>query len=365
MIQAAPLRALPLAGLLPLLLPLLGASCAAVPPLPGVVPADELIQPGELRFRRLWRLTRGGENAEGYWSFAGDRLVLQRRNRDEGVDCDRIYVTGADGLEQVSSGRGTTTCGYFLPGDREVVFASTQEHAEACPPPLDYSQGYVWKVHPEHDLWVHDLESGAERRLTTEWGYDAEATVSPLGDRIVFTSTRSGDLEIWTMDLDGSNPVQVTDEPGYDGGAFFSHDGQRLVFRTTGFTPGAERQELATYRELLADWKVRPHSMDIMLVDADGANRRRLTDLGGASFAPYFYPDDRRVIFSSNWRDAKGRDFDLWAVGVDGERLERITTYEGFDSFPMFSPDGRWLVFASNRGGLVAGETNLYLAEWR
>lgn len=349
-----------------------GGAAAPQPPLPGLVLVDDLIQPGETHFRHLWRVVRGGENAEAYWSFAGDRLVLQRTTGDH--PCDRIFVTGRDDAEQliqVSNGRGVTTCAYFLPGDRAVVFGSTQAAHEDCPPPPDRSDGYVWAIHPEYDLWVRDLESGAERRLTDTWGYDAEATVSPLGDRMVFTSTRSGDLELWTCDLEGGDLRQVTDRLGYDGGAFFSHDGQRLVFRATRFVePGPDGSLVGTqqqYVDLLAKNKIRPHRLDLYVCDVDGSNRRRVTDLGGASWAPYFFPDDRRIIFSTNHHDPRPVqvEFDLFAVDVDGTNLERITTYEGFDSFPMFSRDGRWLVFGSNRGGLAPGDTNLYIAEWR
>ncbi len=340
-------------------------------PLPGLENADALIQPGEEHFAHLWRVTHGGENAEGYWSSAGDRLVLQRTA--EGWNCDRIFVTDptSGALVQVSNGQGVTTCAYFLPGDREVVFGSTQVVQLDCPPAPDRSDGYVWALRPEYDLWVHDLETGAERRLTEEWGYDAEATISPLGDRMVFTSERSGDLELWTSDLEGGDLRQVTSELGYDGGAFFSHDGEKLVFRATRFVePGADGSLVGTreqYIELLEKHKIRPHRLDLYVCDADGSNRRRVTDLGGASWAPYFFPGDRRIIFSSNHHDARERqvEFDLFAIDLDGGGLERITTYEGFDSFPMFSRDGRWLVFASNRGGSALGETSLYVAEWR
>ncbi len=337
------------------------------PPLPGALPADELIQPGEEHFARLWKLTAGGENAEGYWNFAGDRLVLQRRNPEQGVDCDRIYVTQAETgeLVQVSNGRGATTCAYFLPDDRSVVYASTHSHHDACPPPPDRSRGYVWALYPEYDIYVRDLGRGVVTRIIDGWGYDAEATVSPLGDRMVFTSTRSGDLELWTCDLDGGNVLQVTDEPGYDGGAFFSHDGRRLVFRATSFSEENRDAEIAEYAALLGEWLVRPSEMELFLIDPDGGNRTQLTRLGGANWAPFFFPDDGSVIFCTNHHAESPREFDLFAVDVDGENLRRITTYEGFDSFPMFSPDGRWLVFASNRGGATPGETNLFLAEWQ
>ena len=336
------------------------------PPLKGAEPADHLILEGENHFARLWRLTNGGENAEGYWSFAGDRIVFQKRASDWGVDCDQIYLWERPNEPvMLSSGRGVTTCAYFLPGDRSVVFASTHGAMGTCPTPPDRSAGYVWPLWPEYDLWVRDLDTFELRQITDSPGYDAEATVSPTGERMVFTSTRTGDLELWTCDPDGSNLFQVTDTPGYDGGAFFSHDGKRLVFRATAFTPGKEEQELASYFELLGRDLVKPSAMEIFVIDADGKNRTQVTALGGANFAPFFYPDDQRILFSTNHHEQRARNFDLFGIGVDGQDLERVTTFQGFDGFPMFSPDGRWLVFASNRWGTDPNETNLFLAEWK
>ena len=343
------------------------STSAASPPLGGALPADELIQPGEEHFAHLWRVTRGVDNAaEGYWSFDGTRLCLQAE--PNGIAGDRIFVLERDGAaRQVSNGRGVTTCSYFLPGDRELFYASTHAWHADCPPKPDHSQGYVWAIRPEYDLYVQDLASGRERALTTSWGYDAEATVSPLGDRMVFTSTRSGDLELWTAKLDGSDLRQVTDAPGYDGGAFYSHDGTWLVFRSTAFTPGKEAAERADYQRLLSQWLVRPTRMEIMLVRPDGSERKQVTRLGKASFAPYFFPDDRRIVFATNAFDQnpRGRNFELAAVDPDGTKLERITKFDGFDGFPMFSPDGKWFVFASNRGGSKEGETNLFVAQWK
>jgi len=337
-------------------------------PINGGWEANDLIQEGETHFARLWQLTRGGENAEGYFSFSGDRLSLQARNPDWGINCDRIYVMGGENAKrvQVSNGHGTTTCAYFMPDDKHVIFASTHMGMDDCPPPADHSKGYTWSIYPEHDIWIKNLETGELNPFITGPGYDAEATVSPMGDRVVFTSTRSGDIELWTSDLEGGDLQQVTDTIGYDGGGFFSHDGKQIIYRTTAFTPGKEAEEHAIYTGLLKEDKVRPHSMDLMIIDADGKNRRRLTHLGQASFAPFFFPDDQRVIFSTNHADKEaGRNFDLFAVGVDGENLERITNYSGFDSFPIFDPSGRYLVFSSNRGGTQPGETNLFIAEWR
>ena len=377
--------------LIPLLCLTQLASCALFgpnidSPIPGGERVDHLIEDDEEHFAALWKLTSGGENAEGYWSYAGDRLSFQRRNPAEGIDCDRIFTTDsmapADrdlaGWTQLSGDQGATTCAHFMPGDEEVIYASTHMMMEGCPPPPDHSKGYVWTLHPEYDLYVRpvdwvdemngiDDEVWPERRLTETWGYDAEATVSPRGDRVVFTSTRSGDLELWTCDLEGNDLVQVTTELGYDGGAFFSHDGEQLVYRRTEFPRDPEERAAAEaeYQALLGENLVRPSAMEIYIIDADGSNNRQVTALGGANFAPFFFPGDDRILFSSNFASESGREFDLYAVDVDGTGVERITTYEGFDSFPMFSPDGRFVAFASNRGGDEEGETNLFVALWQ
>jgi len=346
----------------------------AAPPIAGAKAAHHLIQPGEERhFAGLWQVTSGGENAEAYWNFAGDRLSLQISNREENINCDRIYVTDAENGRptQISSGLGVTTCSYFMPDGQRVLYASTHAGHDSCPK-KPRSEGYVWMVWPDYDIYVTSLADLDERPLITGFGYDAEATVSPLGDRIVFTSTRSGDLELWTSDLDGGDLRQVTNTLGYDGGAFFSHDGQRLVFRSTEWTPGKEAEEQAAYRDNLSRWMVRPQAMEIYTIGVDGTERQQVTALGGANFAPYFHPNDERILFSSN-HHAQGRqglDFDLFAIGVDGSDLEQITFFDGppgkqFDGFPMFSPDGRWLAFSSNRGDGPPGSTNVFIARWK
>ena len=357
------------------LLFLCATSCRATGPvdllLESARPADHLIQPGEEHFAHLWHLTDGGENAEAYFSFRGGQLSMQRRW--DGVDCDRIFVMDALGTSrQISNGRGTTTCAYFLPGDEHVLYASTQAVHEECPPRPDRSKGYAWALYPEYDIYQQHLTSGTERVLIGGPGYDAEATVSPRGDQIVFTSTRSGDVELWITDIEGQNPRQVTRELGYDGGAFFSHDGRWLVFRATAFDEENLQAEHDRYRDLLAHDLVRPHTMEVAIIRPDGSGRFQVTDLGGANWAPYFFPDDRRIIFSSNHHDGpeNGIDFELFAIDVTGRRLERITHFDGgpgknFDSFPMFSRDGRYLAFSSNRGDGPAGDTNVFIAEWR
>jgi len=317
--------------------------------------------PREKRLRNLRQLTFEGENAEAYWSPDGSRLVFQHRG--EGVPADQIYTIRTDGtdLRLASTGTGKTTCSFFLPGSREVLFAST--HAASAEPPAapDMSQGYVWAVYPDFDIWAASLDGTGLRRLTDSPGYDAEAVLSPDGSRIVFTSLRDGDLDLYTMAPDGSDVQRVTDQPGYDGGAFFSPDGKRLVFRAS--RPESP-EALADYRRLLASGLVRPTALEIYTADVDGSGMRRVTGNGRANFAPYFHPDGKRILFSSNLGDVRGRDFDLWMIRKDGTDLEQVTFTAEFDGFPMFSPDGKTLAFCSNRHGSRAGETNVFIADW-
>jgi Tol biopolymer transport system component len=306
-------------------------------------------------------LTFEGENAEAYWSSDGKRLVFQHRGR--GVPADQIFVIGADGtgLRRVSDGTGKTTCSFFLPGDRSVIYASTHAASPEPPPPPDRRRGYVWAIHAEYDLFAADLDGGGVRRLTSTPGYDAEAVVAPDGSRVVFTSVRDGDLDLYTMAPDGSDVRRVTAEPGYDGGAFFSPDSKRLVYRAWHPESPAEA---ADYRDLLAAGLIRPLALQIFTCAVDGSDRVQVTDNGKANFAPFFHPDGRRIVFSSNMDDPKGREFDLYLVGADGTGLERVTFAEQFDGFPMFSPDGRTLAFCSNRHGPHEGSTNVFLADW-
>jgi TolB protein len=349
-------------------LAILAAACSAADTAPDTAPALEQVgavafpdNPLERRLRNLRQLTHGGENAEAYFSADGRRLIFQA-TRPPDVPCDQLFVMDIDGAQvrRISTGTGRVTCGYFFPSGDSVVFSSTHHRDERCPPPPDYSRGYVWPLHP-YDIFIAADDGSGLRQLTDEPGYDAEATISPDGRRIVFTSNRDGDLDIYVMDADGSNVTRLTHEEGYDGGAFFSPDGRRIIYRAYHPT---DPRELEDYRSLLAQNKIRPGRLDIWVMDADGSNRRRVTDLPGANFAPFWHPSGDRVIFSSNLHDPDGRNFELYLINLDGTGLERITYNDDFDGFPMFSPDGARLVFASNRGGRVPGETNIFIADW-
>ena len=332
------------------------SSCASRPAVTTIAPAA-----GERHLTNIRQLTYGGENAEAYFSSDGRWLIFQSTR--DGRTCDQQYVMRAeDGshLRRVSDGTGKTTCGYFTDGDRRILYASTHAADTACPPRPDPSRGYVWRLDP-FDLFTANRD-GAERHRLTRYGiYTAEATLAPDGKRLVFTSLKDGDLELYTMNLDGTDIRRLTTEPGYDGGAFFSPDGTKIVYRAWHPTGDS----LRAYQDLLRQGLVRPNRMEIFVMNADGSNKRQITNLGGANFAPFFTPDGSRIIFSSNHRNPRSRNFDLYLVNLDGSGLEQVTTDTEFDGFPMFSPNGRQLVWASNRHAPNPGGTDIFIADWK
>lgn len=318
-------------------------------------------EPGETHFADLRMLTFEGENAEAYFSADGRHLIFQATRPGES-ECDQIFIMDRDGgnLRMVSTGLGRTTCGYFFPAGDRILYSSTHRSSPDCPPPPDYTQGYVWKLY-DFDIFTARPDGSDLELLFRSPRYDAEATVSPDGSRIVFTSLMDGDLEIYSMAPDGSDLRRLTHEEGYDGGPFVSPDGSQIVYRA--YHPETP-QELRDYRALLEDDLVRPTTLEIFVMDADGSNKRQLTNNGAANFAPFFHPNGRQVIFSSNLHDPDGRNFDLYLIDLDGSDLERVTTHPEFDSFPMFSRDGRYLAFASNRQAKNPGDTNVFIARW-
>lgn len=323
----------------------------------------------ETHLKNLKQLTFGGDNAEAYFSFDGRNLAFQSNNKAWGLECDQIFNMSIEKAArdttyrptQISTGNGRTTCAYFMPGDKQILFASTHLGGKDCPAPPETHGKYLWAVYDTYDIFVSDLKGNIVKQLTNTPGYDAEATVSPKGDLIVFTSDRSGDLELWTMNIDSSNQKQITTGLGYDGGAFFSPDGKQLVFRSS--RPKTD-EEIKEYKDLLAKGLVAPTNMEIYVCDIDGKNLKQVTQLGKANWAPFFHPSGKKIIFSSNHHSQRGYDFQLYMINVDGTGLKQITTESIFNAFPMFSPDGKKLVFSSNRNNHGTRDTNLFIADW-
>jgi Tol biopolymer transport system component len=335
---------------------------AALASTPRAATAEETLRdPQERHFGTVRQLTFGGQNAEAYFSADGTKIVFQATRPP--YACDQIFTMNLDGsdVRLVSTGKGRTTCAFFFPDGKRIVYASTHGAGDACPPPPDRSKGYVWMLYPEYDIYAADREGKEIVRLTATPGYDAEAAVSPDGARIVFTSVRDGDLDLYSMNADGSGVRRLTDRPGFDGGPFFSWDGRRIVYRS--FYPKTEA-ELAEYRALLAQNLMRPSRAEIFFMNADGSGQTQVTDTGHANWSPFMHPNNRQIVFSSNMHDPERRTFSLYVVNTDGTGLDRVTHGARFDSFPMFSPDGGKILFCSTRNAKEPHEFNIFLADW-
>lgn len=335
-------------------------SLAAADPTKPTDSSTATIFPGEKHLTNIRQLTFGGQNAEAYFNHDASQIIFQS-SRD-GHDCDAIYMMNADGssVRLVSSGKGATTCSFIQPDGKALIYASTHLGGETCPPKPDMSRGYVWPLYKSYDIFKANIDGSNPVRLTTSDGYDAEAVYSFDGKKILFTSVRTGDLELYTMDPDGSNVEQITNMPGYDGGAWFSWDGQWICWRASRPTDTA----LAEYQALLKEGLIRPSKLEITVMNLADRKPIQLTSNGAANFAPFFHPDGKRVIFSSNVNDPRKRNFDIYMVDIATKKIEQITFNDTFDGFPMFSPDGKKLVFASNRNGKIPHETNIFIADW-
>jgi TolB protein len=315
----------------------------------------------ERHLANIRQLTFGGQNAEAYFSHDGQRLIFQSKRGGNG--CDQIYTMDLTGqsVQMVSTGHGATTCSFFSPNQPRLLFSSTHEGGEACPPKPDRSRGYTWALHSTYNIYTADLDGGNLHRITHDGAYNAEGAYSPDGTKIIFTSHRDHDLDIYTMNSDGSNVSRLTNAYGYDGGPFYSWSGKYIAYRSFHPKTDAERD---SYREDLANDIFRPTWLELFVMKADGSEKQQVTDLGAATFSPFLHPNDQQIIFSSNHGDPKGRTFSLFLVNVDGSGLEQVTFEQGFASFPMFSPDGSKLVFVSSRNAKSPHEFNVFLADW-
>ncbi|CAN5431752.1 hypothetical protein BH11BAC1_BH11BAC1_02770 [soil metagenome] len=326
--------------------------------------SDTIHYPQEKHLKNIRQLTNGGDNAEAYWSFDSKCITFQATNDKWNAACDQIFSSALDNFSPalISTGMGRTTCSYFLPGDSTILYASTHLAGKDCPPKpaprADHK--YVWPIYDSFEIFVADKHGKILKQLTNSPGYDAEATLSPKGDKIVFTSMRSGDPELYTMNIDGSDVKQITNGLGYDGGAFFSPEGNKIIFRAS--RPTTE-EDVKSYKDLLKEGLVMPVAMELFTCDVDGKNLKQVTHLGGANWAPYFTPDGKKIIFSSN-HVQKGYHFNLFLCDLDGNNVEQVTYDKVFDAFPVFSPDGKKLIWSSNRNNGGTHDTNLFVADW-
>ncbi len=336
----------------------------------AVVQQDTILYPDEKHFKNVQQLTFGGDNAEAYWSYDGKYIVFQRTSVKDGVPCDQIFVGKVPEpgkkfeYKLVSTGKGRTTCAFFTKDGRHIIYASTHLGSEQCPPVPDrskYGNKYIWPMYASYDIFMADLDGNIVKQLTTSPAYDAEATLSPDGKKMIYTSTKDGDIELYIMNLKTGKEKRITNTPGYDGGAWFSPNGKKIIWRAS--RPNTE-SDIKEYKDLLAENLVAPTKMEVWVARANGKNARQVTNLGQANWAPNFMPDSRRIIFASNHEYKRGFPFNMYIINEDGSGLQKVSRDNGFDAFPMFSPDGKKIIFSSNRNNGGTRDTNIFIADW-
>ena len=331
---------------------------------------DTILYASEKHFANMQQLTFGGDNAEAYFSFDGKYIIFQKTNPKEGILCDEIFIGKVPQKGEpftptlVSTGKGRTTCGAFLKDGKHFVYASTHLGADTCPPVPDrkkYGNKYIWPLYNSFDIFMADMNGKIVKQLTKSKGYDAEATISPDGKKMIYTSTKNGDIDLYIMDLKSGKEKQITNTLGYDGGAWFSPDGKKIIWRASRPKTDTEVKE---YTDLLKEDLVAPTNMEVYVANADGSNIHQVTTFGNANWAPAFMPDSKRIIFASNHQSKRGFPFNLFTINEDGTGLEKISAEKSFDAFPMFSPDGKKIIFCSNRNNGGTRDTNIFIADW-
>ncbi|MEY3560224.1 MAG: hypothetical protein RIS12_657 [Bacteroidota bacterium] len=332
---------------------------------------DSLRYAEESHFQNIRQLTFGGDNAEAYWSYDGKSLVFQRTSLKDGIPCDQIFIgrvpenpTAPFEFKLVSTGKGRTTCAFFTKDNQHIIYASTHLASSDCPPVPDrakYGNKYIWPLYRSYDIFKADLNGKIVKQLTNSPFYDAEATLSPDGKKMIYTSTKDGDIELYIMELQTGKEKRITNELGYDGGAWFSPDGKKIIWRASRPKTEAAINE---YKELLTQDLVAPTNMEVWVANVDGSDAKQVTNFGQANWAPTFMPDSKRIIFASNHEYKRGFPFNLYTINGDGSNLQKVSRDKGFDAFPMFSPDGKRIVFASNRNNGGTRDTNVFIADW-
>ncbi len=329
-----------------------------------IASADESM---EARYLTNVRQITSGQVKAGEGYFSPDASLIVYQAVPEGYPFYQIYLQkpeyGAP-PRRISSGRGRTTCSFFNPDGKHLIYASSHldpeigqtEQAERQRQADEARSGqhrrYQWDFDPYMEIFECDLEGQHLRQLTHDKGYDAECSYSPDGKQIVFCSDRDGDPDLYVMDAEGGNVRQLTNAPNYDGGPFFSPDGQWIVYRSDRKQQGF---------------------LQIHVIGVDGQHDTALTDNVGVNWAPFWHPHAPYIIWTgADHSDPKARpNYDLWLLkyeirsdGVFGLGAPlRVTDHTAADVLPVFSPDGKRLMWTSNRSDDHASQ--LWLADFQ
>ena len=312
------------------------------------------------------QLTFNGDNGEAYFSNDDKKLIFQSKR--DGNKCDKIYTMSIKGenIQKIPFSNGAYTCSYYSINDEEIFFSSTMQDSAECPDVFKHPnpRKYIW---PLRNYDIYSLKDNTNlNNLTNSFGYDAEATVHPIEEKIIFTSLRNGDIDLYEMDYNGKNLKRITTQFGYDGGAFYSPNGRKIVWRA--WYPESEADRIKWKNNINNNY-IESVPLDIYVSDRDGQNKIRLTNNGATNWSPSWHPSGEYIVFSSNMDDwleeyqSFGPNFELYLIEIQTGLLQRLTFNKTFDSFPVFSKNGRQIVYSSNRSAENPRQTNIFISD--
>ena len=310
----------------------------------------------------------GIRSGEGYYNSDGTKLVFQSE-REKGNPFYQIYMQDLEtgDIDRVSPGYGKTTCAWIAPDNQSVMYASTQfdpeikakQEAELEFRASGQTRRYSWDYDPLFDLVQWNQTDGSYKKLTDVEGYDAEGSISPDGNKVAFASNRraySGELtpheiELFKLDPASAMDIYIMNIDGSDVTRLTDipgYDGGPF------FSPDGKR---ICWRRFSEDGA----SAEIYTMAIDGSDVKRLTNLTAMSWAPFYHPSGDYLIFTTNLNGFA--NFELYIVDAAGSQTPiRVTTTDGFDGLPVFTPDGESLTWSSTR--TTSKKSQLFTATW-
>ena len=267
------------------------------------------------------QLTFEGRRAgEGYFNADGTKMIFQSE-REEGNPFYQIYLMDLEtgDQERISPGMGKTTCAWIHPDGKRVLFAST--HTDANSKKLQEAE-------------YEERKTSKVRKYS--WDYDEH-------------------YEIWEYTLADKKLKNLTNTRGYDAEGGWSPDGKKMVFASN-----RQAYETKLSKEDEERLKIdKQHFMEIYTADADGSNVKRLTNVPGYDGGPFFSADGQRIC----WRrfTPKGDVAEVWTMNADGSDQKPLTKLGAMSWAPYFHPSGEYLIFTTNLNGFANFE--LYIAD--
>jgi len=274
--------------------------------------------------------------AEAYYASDSYHVIAQTQDPDAqqpengrvGGALTYIFTDTGEEIVRIND-HGQDACSYFFPDMQRIVWTSTRDNMDM--PLGDWSNE---KMYPQGaELYISDLNGNNIVRLTNNKYYEAEVSISPDGQWVVFGRQIDGKLDLWRIRPDGTDEQQITfTDEWQEGAPFYLPDNQTILTRAW---------KRSTYG------KVFPTPMTIFTINAETGERVQRTFDNDMNWAPYPAPDGRHYVFV---RIVPPRNWEVFLGDLAGGEPIRLTYNDGFDGLPSLSPDGTKMLFARDAG---------------